>query len=595
MRFEPASRNADVERNFDQPVFWGSVGLIAALIIVGFPWLQFGQPLSLTGDHLVHLKAIRQAIDGVWRINDKLGAPWHHDNLYFPLFDLAYMAIAKVVSLFTSNIFRVMALTYLVGVSLMFLFAFWAFRALDIPAWLASLAGVVFVASPFFAYRTYQHANLALYFSVPLAAAIPLLLARAQADGGLRKLLRSPIIAVAVLMAGTSGIYYGAFAGIFLTLGSAMVAAERRRLSPLIAGFGISVLIAIILFLTAYGPWLPGFLDGTTPAPPARGGAWAQMYHGMLLSSAMRDYFDLGLWKGNFAEYLERVAAPGLAQTPGEAYFPEWPGAFITTVILASLGLAPILPFIRPRERSASYLVLLMSVLLIAFGVVFALRGGLGYVFNFMITPGIRAQERILPYLQFYALVVICMTWKLLPIKRDWLRPCLAAVLVICFIPGMKAAYQVLPRKQQQAIGDPAVLANYHSVFAMRAAKDAAGLKTILQFPVVFWPESPNVVSFVPYEHLLPYLLDRRGAVTRWSYGLHWNQSGFQELRTVMKVDNPDLVARARALGYDGILIEKAGLTTADRDVLERTVRASGAEALFDDGKRTLLRLPPGS
>jgi hypothetical protein len=55
--------------------FWGCAGLIAALVIVGFPWLQFGQPLSLTGDHIAFpLKAVRQVIDGVWRINDKLGA-----------------------------------------------------------------------------------------------------------------------------------------------------------------------------------------------------------------------------------------------------------------------------------------------------------------------------------------------------------------------------------------------------------------------------------------------------------------------------------------------------------------------------------------
>jgi hypothetical protein len=585
-----------VERKFDQPLLWGCAGLIAALVIVGFPWVQFGQPLSLTGDHIAFpLKAVRQVIDGVWRINDKLGAPWHHDNLYFPLFDLTYTAIAWVGSLFTSNPFTIMALIYLVGVSLMFLFSFWAFRSLDIPPWLASLAGVVFTASPFFALRTYQHLHQALYFSAPIGAVIPLLFARAQTDGELGKLLRSPLVIVAVLMGGTGGIYLGAFTCIFLVLGCAMVSAQRWSLRPLVAGLGIAILIAVILFLTAYGPWIPGFFDGTTPRPPARGGAWAQMYHGMLLSTAMWDYFNLGLWKGNFQDYLQTLASSGLAQTPGEAYAPEWPGPFITTVILASLVLAPILGFARPREKSESYLILMMSVLLIAFGVVFALRGGVGYVFNYMITPGIRAQERILPHLQFYALVVICMAWKLLPVNRAWLKPCIAAIMIVCFIPGLKAAYQVLPRKQQQAIGDPAAVANYQSVLAMLAAKDTAGLKTILQFPVVFWPESPPVVSFVVYEHMLPYLIDRRGTDTRWSYGLHWYQSGFQEIRTVMKVDNPDLVTRARAIGYDGILIEKAGLTPADRETLEKNIGAAGAQVVFDDAKRTLLKLPPKS
>jgi hypothetical protein len=89
--------------------------------------------------------------------------------------------------------------------------------------------------------------------------------------------------------------------------------------------------------------------------------------------------------------------------------------------------------------------------------------------------------------------------------------------------------------------------------------------------------------------------VDRRGTKTGWSYGLHWNQSGFQQLRTVMKVDNPDLVARARALGYDGVLIEKAGLTAADREALEKSIGAAGAQVLFDDARRMLLRLPAAS
>jgi hypothetical protein len=102
-----------------------------------------------------------------------------------------------------------MALIYLVGVSLMFLFSYWAFRSLDIPAWLASLAGVVFVASPFFVFRTYQHIHQALYVAVPLGCAIPLLFARTQTDRELGALLRSPIVIVAVLMAGTCGTYQG--------------------------------------------------------------------------------------------------------------------------------------------------------------------------------------------------------------------------------------------------------------------------------------------------------------------------------------------------------------------------------------------------
>jgi hypothetical protein len=94
----------------------------------------------------------------------------------------------------------------------------------------------------------------------------------------------------------------------------------------------------------------------------------------------------------------------------GESFAPEWPGALVTTVILASVATAPLVAFAKPRQPSTRQTLIAMSILLISFGVVFALRGGLGFVFNFMIMPGIRAQERIIPFLSFYALVILCVS-----------------------------------------------------------------------------------------------------------------------------------------------------------------------------------------
>ena len=395
---------------YDRSSLWLCIGLFATLSLLGFQHLYFEQPISLQGDHFFALKVAREAIDGTTRFNTKLGAPLVNDNLHFPLFDFSYKLFSWVISNFTSNIFTIISVLYIFGVSLMYVFAFWALRVLGIPALLASIASIAFVVSPYFALRSFSHDYLSLYYSVPLGASLPLAFALTGSREEFIRLLRTPYFAAAILFAGTSGVYYGAFVTLFLALGMTMIAADRRQWTPFIVGFGAAALILTLLVLTTYGPWLLGFLDGTTPSFPERGGAVAQLYHGLSLSNATWDYFNIGLWVSKFDVYQNALSVPPLSLSLGKSYAPEWPGVLITTVILVSVSIMPIVAFAKPPLSCRTNTLIRMSMLLITFGVVFSIRGGLGFLFNFMVISGIRAQERIIPFLSFYALVILCIS-----------------------------------------------------------------------------------------------------------------------------------------------------------------------------------------
>jgi hypothetical protein len=158
----------------------------------------------------------------------------------------------------------------------------------------------------------------------------------------------------------------------------------------------------------------------------------------------------------------------------------------------------------------------------------------------------------------------------------------------------MKASFQIVAKKQAATAGDFEGQANRKSILAMLASKDAANLETILQLPVVPWPEYPNVLKFDPYGHFLPYLLDHDGSATRWSYGLAGSQMEFQTLFAAATIGR-GLPDNAVKFGYDGVLLEKSAFSESDALSTEAALLKSGAGVIFNDERRELFRLPSSS
>lgn len=162
----------------------------------------------------------------------------------------------------------------------------------------------------------------------------------------------------------------------------------------------------------------------------------------------------------------------------------------------------------------------------------------------------------------------------------------------VCLVPGMKASFQVVARKQAATLSDVKAQANEKSVLAMLASKDASNLRVILQLPVALWPEVPDILKFSAYQHLLPYLLDRVGSTTRWSYGLSRLQPVFYQIAKAAEVGNKSMTDSAIKFGYDGVLIEKSAFSKDDLVTIERGFLELGAVVLFNDDIRELVRLP---
>jgi len=348
--------------------------------------------------------------------------------------------------------------------------------------------------------------------------------------------------------------------------------------------------VVILLVVSAYGFDILDVFRGAVPK--LDGTPQHQLFFSLLIGDALHVYRDLGIGVERFLAYDNMkfgVYADGRY---------EWPGAVFTTIILAS----PMLLLARAAgsagARSNGAVMAWLAAGLITFLLLFAVRGGLGYIFNHIFGPWIRSQARVMPFMSFYAAVLVCFGVESLWSKR----PAWGRVAALALISGTVASIMPyawpLARKQATSMSTPARQESIRDLEAMLAAKDAAGLTAVLQLPLLGWPEVPPQREFAAYSHQLAYIYDRRDSPTRWSYGQADGQPGSQAVRIAVMPDRdlPGVADRARLLKFDGILIEKTAYAVEEvAALIDAFSRRLGPACLLHDGPmRALFALDHG-
>ncbi|MBN8939078.1 MAG: hypothetical protein J0H01_06280 [Rhizobiales bacterium] len=580
------------------------LGLAACFLLNGFQSIRFGDPASISDDHLFLLVEIKRMLTGAsFRYEPKLGFPGVRDQMLFPLFDGSYRLIIWMLTFTTSNIFLIVDRLYLIGVGLIFISSYIALRKLDFSPWLSCFGSIAFAITPYFVVRAYSHDHLALYFSVPLGALLPFLLAKAETVEEMRRSLFGPFAIVVLVIVATSGLYYAFFTAMFVMLTGVAQSFARRRLAPLLLAAAFCAALVVVLLVAGYRAAVLDIMRGQMHSPWRA--PFEQLYHGMLLSTAMHVYSELGLWTRSFNLYRDAISSPGLGFVSGEAYLFEWPGVVLTTTILVSPAAFLLgrvfngqdLEAARPQSRQAAILFWL-PMMLITFGIIFSIRGGLGYIFNHIVDGTIRSQERVLPFLTFFAIVIFCSVAKSIwnfrkTIGIRWLSAFLTLALMASLLPSVGGL-----ANKRNALDTAEGRANLKSVADMLTVKTQAGLTAILQLPYLAWPEAHRMEGFVPYQHQLPYLLDADDSPSRWSYGLTVDQPTLDAVRSRLDLETaPDaLPERARGLGFDGMLIEKAAYPARDVAALIDAIERDGSSCkLYDDRYRVLFVLTRNS
>lgn len=496
-------------------------------------------PLTYFGDSLLYGIATKGAIEhGWWFHNDALGAPAGLHYEAYPAIENFHLAVIKLISIFSSNYALVLNLFYLLTFPLTAVASFYVFRKLRFSFAASLVVSLLYAFLPYHFFRSY-HLFLAAYYLVPLMVLVILWVCQEEHFAWKsRKALFSVVVCVCV---GCCGVYYPFFSCFLLMIAGLTAALNRRSLSLVVPALVLTGLVAGTVAINHLPTAIYQRTHGSA-AMGARSAADAEIMglkitqlvlpiggHRVAKLAALRYRYNLGpLVNENDTTSLGAVGSVGFLFLIGALFYrrklPE---------LIERLGFLNIAAFLL------------------------ATIGGFGVLFALLVSPQIRAYNRIAVFIAFFSMLAVAWLldglFKVMATRGLQLVYYLglAVILVVGVLDQTSTIFFFVPEYEK-------IKNEYQSdaEFVNRIETSVPQRAMIFQLPYMPFPESPPVHQMLDHENLKAYLHSK---TLRWSYGATFGESEDTWQRTVAGQPAPELVNNVRAAGFSGIYINRNG------------------------------------
>ena len=491
---------------------------IGLLFLIGkVQKFDFAAPMLYSWDALFHLNWIKNIQDTGWYLtNDRFGAPGYQDFRDFPAADALHHGIVLLISRFTSEPGTIFNLYFLITYPLTTLTSLFVLRRLGVSYAVALVVSLLFTFLPYHAARQ-LHLYLAGYFHVPLVVLLALRLYQnrpflAHEDDPRDWLKRDWIIAGGIgVLTGCGGVYYACFACYFFLFAAVAGVCIHHRWQPLVRGSFLIAGIFVVFLINVLPTLILWSVDGHN----------ADMIKRPPSSS---EHVGLKIIHLLLPVYEHRLEAFRRLETDYRMHL--WPNGAAPLGLLGSAGFLFLLAralFHPVRDRRS--LLDALGLLTVA-GVILATVGGLGTFFNYVVSPWLRAYERMSLFLAFFALLAVALLLD--RARQRWATTSRgqAVFLVLLLLLGSGAMLDQTPRIR--IMSTKATAESYHSdrAFVREVEKIAPAGSTIFQMPARPFPEAvaePPGSRFDSYDLLRPAIHSR---TLRWTGGALRGQEG---------------------------------------------------------------------
>ena len=525
--------------------------LIAAVLYVFLGgWRRdFRVPLQFSSDSLLALMQSKSTVDnGWWWSNSMLGAPFALDELAFPANSNVDQAIVWAVSRFVQNAAAAVTLSWAVTVILSGISATWCMRKIGVSSISSIAAGTLFALSPYALYRNIDHFWMVIYL-VPFPCLAAWLLVSGRAPERWHWKGYGGVLAGCALL-GFNYVYYSFFACFLVIIASIVGFLSNRRSSILRAGSLCVVLIAgctLLNLAPSLYSWSrhgkPIILRDKVPAESEVYGLKIRQ----LVSPAFGHAFPPFRW------WTEKEAA---AQFPLETENMTSRLGLVGTV--GFLGLLGLLFVPKAADLSRSGNLLLDASRLTLAAILLGTVGGFGSLFSLLISPQIRAYNRIAPFIAFFSLAAVAVALDSFFKTRD--RRIVAAVIVLAIgLNDQRMPARSLNGSYASIAAEMPPLEAFVGQLERRLPDGAM----VLQLPFRTYLNDDGIARMKPYDHLKLYMVSRR---LRWSYpALSNDQVRWQQ--AMARVDARRLPFQLVAEGFAAVVIDRYGYEDNGADV----------------------------
>ncbi|UUZ83055.1 hypothetical protein LJK88_03580 [Paenibacillus sp. P26] len=475
------------------------------------------------------------------------------DNLHF--------FVIKLISLFTKNFALVLNLYYLLTFPLTAFFSMVVFRYLKISSIISILCSQIYAFLPYHIMRGEAHLFLSSYYLIPLMLLILIWIQREEPITLInkkinieKKLIFSCSLIIALLFS-SAGVYYAFFIAFVLFI-ITMYNLFQKNLNKAFWSFILLITLCIGLLLNLLPSIIYTLNHGTNKLVVARSSIEAEVY-GLKIAQFFVPVYDHGI-----SILTKLINNYRLHPLPNEGS--EYLG------VIGIIGFIVLLVFILIKESNINnhylQLVKYLSTLNI-FCILLSTIGGIGSLFALVISPQIRAYNRISVIIAFFCFLTIALLLEYLKQnmrnKKFNFNIILNITLIIVFTFGIYEYYVPNFTNYTATKKDFQNDANFISEIESKMPINSM----IFQLPYVPFPENPPVNNLGDYELFKGYLHSNH---LKWSYGSMKGRESDQWIKYTANLPLQDMLESLVLSNFNGIYIDRLGYKDNGEQVISQ-------------------------
>lgn len=534
----------------------GALTSLSLALLLRLWRLDLSVPLNYQGDAIFELALAKSiASDGwIWWISD-LGAPFGFDAAAFPQNITASSAMMWLIARFTENPAVILNSYWLVSCVLTSLTCAYSLRLFSYKWPVVLVISTLYALLPYAFERNISHISLT-YIFVPIICTHCILVI-SNTDLLRLGIKYWTIVMLSSFLLGIDYVYNAFFACFFLLAAVFISVYVNRSVKPLLPG--LIVVSAVLIFVAVN--FVPSAMTWMANGVPPNMG---------YKSAADAEHYGLK---------IRHVISPAILDRYADSVnFPlenENKSARLGIILGIGYLLSVMCALFYRIDRHG---VLWISGVFVVIGTFLATIGGLGSIFNILISPDIRAYNRIIVFIAFFSAVVLggflslpaqYVGEKSLTASRRWARrtvviALLSFTLLIGLIDQGDAARSLVQRYEQDRM---------HVVeerdLVDRIERLFPNVDQIYQLPERPFPLDGGLNKMGVYDHGRPYL---------WSRQIRWSWPAFSHraeawLEKVGPLSSEMFSGNLRLSGFNGLWLDRAAYAADDLRQVEATLR----------------------